>query len=167
MKKFIVIAIILYLGLLLFMPKLYLWYALEDYLNRQNIQLVSADNSTKLIALKLYDNRLYYKEKEIAKIRDIEFLPLIFFNRIILSDLNYDVREDILAKKTTFTHSILNPLKIKISSNGNFGDIVGEIDLREHKIALTSVPTKEFQKGKFFKKLFQKTDKGYIHESNF
>jgi len=164
MKKIVFITLFLYIGLLFFMPKLYLWYALEDYLNHQNIQLISHKHNTRFTTLHLEDNRLFYRNREIAKIRQIDFLPLIFFNRITLEDLSW---EHFLAKNSTFTHSVLEPFKIKTLLNGDFGDIVGEINLKDHTIVLTSIPTKKFQKNMLFQKLFYKTDEGYRYESNF
>ncbi len=167
MKKFIVFIITFYLALLLFMPKLYLWYGVEKVLNTHNIQIESKIKETKLSSLSLQNGTIFFKGKKIVSLKEIDFLPLIFFNKITLNNLRYHNRYPIFSQKTVLTHSLIHPITIKITSNGNFGDIEGNINMKKREIVLTIKPTEKFENSKLFKKLFHKSDKGYLHESTF
>jgi len=169
-KKFLLILGVLYLAIVLLMPKVNLYYTLKKFASDQKITIIQKDVSDRFFDLKISDAKLYYDGIESARIESLNILPWLFYNS--LSGVNIksgnDVKKmfDFKADEVSVVVHIINPFEVSIDAMGNFGQIWGTFFLKESKLRLICEPSSTFKSSQAFRELFQKTDEGYIHESS-
>jgi len=121
-------------------PKTNLYYLLETYLQKQKVVLSNEQVKDMLLFLNITEGELYYEDIAAGKVENIDFIPLVFFNRISIK--NVTVENDLskfLPKhidELKITYSILNPTAIQIEGHGEFGVVSGDVKLLEKKLSL-------------------------------
>ncbi|EDM23420.1 hypothetical protein FE773_00210 [Caminibacter mediatlanticus TB-2] len=155
MKKFLIFLIGLYIGFIIFMPKENLFFTFQNYLKNRNIY-INTKTSSNLISLSLKNFTLFINKIDIAKGEEISIFPFLFYNKIEAKNIQLNI-QNIKINNIFATYSILNPIKIVINGNSNFGKINGYIDLIKKNIKIylknPSPQIKEF---------LQKDKKGYF-----
>jgi hypothetical protein len=169
MKKFLAILVSFYLALVLLMPKVHLYYALKNLLKPEHVVLVQEDVKDRWFDLKITGLRIYYDGIESAEAEEAHIVPWLFFNRLSITDLRAgkDLKKmfDFKADTVTLTHSVIDPMHVKLKADGNFGRISGSIDLKAGQVKLLCEPTDSFKRSDAFRELFRKREEGYVYES--
>ncbi len=169
MKKILLFLLVFYFALIVLMPKVNLYYTLEDILKKELIEFEQKSISDRLFFLKIKDMKLFYDKAKVADIKDVTVFPYIFYNKILIKDLqpldaiknifNYDIKE------IDLTYHLFNLSKILIEANSSFGKISGSFDLKSKKLYLNLKPTKQFEGDQNLNRVFKKSKDGYIYES--
>jgi len=159
--KFLTIIISFFIGIIIFMPKENLFFTLQKELKKENIY-INTTTSSNLFNLHLKDSSIFVNGINIAKIKNTDILPLIFFNQINIKNIKIDFNK-LNINNLTLTYSILNPLYINIKGKSDFANIIGDIDLKNRKIKiyllnLTNNTIKSF---------LRKDKKGYFYAQQF
>lgn len=167
-KRSIGILFAVWLALLLFMPKEEFYYAVEKKLAAQDITLNEKSIDEGLFSLTIKDITVYAKGVALAKIKEIDFFTLLFYNTLHIDDLAVDeVLHSQMPKETkrgALTYHMLHPFSISIDANGSFGYAKGLIFLKERKIYIGFVKPKEIES---IKHLLKKGKEGWFYEKSF
>ena len=147
------------LGLIVFMPKDNIYFKIQEILSKQNIYINSDIKNS--LSLELKNGTVFVKKMDIAYFDKCEIYPYIFWNKIECKNINIANQYKIKEIKTSY--SLINPLKINISGNSNFGKIEGEINIfdKKGKIYITKLTNS------LIKKYLKKDKKGYFYDVKF
>jgi hypothetical protein len=150
----------LILGIIIFMPKDNLFFLAQKELARQNVY-INADIKNKPSALKLNNGTVYINQMDIMRFDACKITPFIFYNDVKCANVNVAGQYEI--KKIDVSYSVVNPLKVIIKGNGNFGKIDGSIDVlkKEGKIYILNITNP------LIKKILKKDNKGYYYYVKF
>lgn len=170
----IVIYFFVTIGLLLFfLPKVNLYYQGEAILEKYKVVLSQEQLSDQGFGLKISDGILYYDDLIVAKIEEIEIRSLLVYNSLDIApfSLSKDMEQfiPVAMNSLNITHSVFNPLHVKIEGEGDFGLLEGDISLYDRKISLLLTPSATFTKMRpFWLKRMKKTTEGdYRYESTY
>jgi hypothetical protein len=167
-RNIIIFIVALVAGLAIFMPKLNLYYYLEDKL-AQNGVTISNENATSTISsLKLSNANVSYQGADIATIGKLKAMPFIAYNKLEAKNIELAG----IAKKFAnieidnlkATHTLLKPYIVKISANGSFGVANGYANLKQRVLHLDIVDAKDI---KALKRFLKRGEKGWYYESKF
>ena len=171
MKKILLAILLLIVGLVLFMPKVNLFYALGDLMKKELVQIQQKSIKDRWVDLQLLDATVFYDKIESIKAKEIDIKPWLLYNKITLKEIkpSSSIKRffNFKANSAVITHSILDYKKAHIEADGDFGEISGEADLIARKIHLLLKPTKRFEKNQVVRDYFKKTKEGYVYESSF
>jgi len=167
--KYILIAIItLYLGLIIFMPKVEGYYKLEKILKEQGVVIDNEELISNPLKLKILHPVIYFQGIDIARAMSAEVTPLLLVNSVKLENvellnvakqaLNIEINS-LIAKE-----SIVKPKIINLDINGSFGVANGYVDLNSNFVHIDIIEPKDIDS---IKKFLTKSDKGWQYESNF
>jgi len=161
MKKFFIFLIGLIIGLTVFMPKKSLYFTLQHFLQKEKIYINSEINSN-IISLNLKNGTIFYKGIDAIKFKDIVIYPFLLFNNIKANNINIDF-ENLNINNLDLAYSIINPLKIYIKGDSNFGKIDGVVDLVNRKIKVYILNLNNST----LKAILKKDKKGYFYYESF
>ncbi len=134
MKKFLVILLGCYIGLILFMPKEQLFFTLQRYLAKKQIFINAASTQTPL-SLHLRKGTLFYNGMDLASIQHASIYPYLFFNRLQIHDGELKVGNYII-KTLAADYSLLHPWQVMLHGMSASGPLDGTIDLKTHELKL-------------------------------
>ena len=167
-KNILIAFIVVWLGILVFMPKQEFYYKLEAELAKHEIKLNETSMNEGLFSLNVKQLTVYFKGINVATIEEISLFTLLFYNSIELRSLTVD---DSLKKmmpqeieKAVAIHSILSPLEVAVDASGSFGLMTGKIDLNEGKVRLDFNESKNIE---MLKPQLKKDEKGWYYETSF
>jgi hypothetical protein len=167
-KNSLIALIVVWLGILVFMPKQEFYYKLEEELSKHEIKLNETNINEGLFSLNLKQVTVYFKGINVATIEEVNLFTLLFYNSIELQSLTVD---DSLKKmlpqaihKAVAKYSILSPLEVSLDATGSFGSAAGNIDLNEGKVRLDFNESKNIE---MLKPQLKKDDKGWYYETSF
>lgn len=167
-KYILTFLIAFYLGFILFMPKVHLYYKAEELLKKQGVVIDNEEITTTPINLKILHPIAYYEGVDFARASMVKVTPLIFINTLEAEDielLNIAKRFlNVSINKLKATYSILNPYKIKVNIDGSFGIATGYIDLKNRVAHIDIVEPKDINS---IRKFLKKGEKGWYYESKF
>ena len=161
MKKFFIFLIGLIIGLIVFMPKKNLYFTLQHFLQKEKIYINSEINSN-IISLNLKNGTIFYKGIDAVKFKNIFIYPFLFFNNIKATNIKIDFG-NLNINNLDVTYSIINPLKVYIKGDSNFGKIDGSIDLVNRKIKVYILNLNNST----LKAILKKDKKGYFYYESF
>ena len=167
-KNSLIAFIVVWLGILVFMPKQESYYKLEEALAKHEIKLNETNIDEGLFSLNLKDVTVYFKGINVATIEEVSLFTLLFYNSIELQSLIVDdslknmLPQEI--KSIVAKHSILSPLEVSVDASGSFGSAVGNIDLNEGKVRLDFNESKNIE---MLKSQLKKDEKGWYYETSF
>jgi len=161
MKKIFIFLIGLIIGLTVFMPKKSLYFTLQHFLQKEKIYINSEINSN-IISLNLKNGTIFYKGIDAIKFKDIVIYPFLLFNNIKANNINIDF-ENLNINNLDLAYSIINPLKIYIKGDSNFGKIDGVVDLVNRKIKVYILNLNNST----LKAILKKDKKGYFYYESF
>jgi hypothetical protein len=171
MKKIFLALLFFVIGLVLFMPKINLYYTMNDYLKKELITIKQKSIQDRWYKLELKDATAYYDGIKSLLAKEVDIKPWIIYNKIELKEIKpADSLKrffNFKANKAVITHSLLSYKKAYIEAEGDFGALDGEIDLIGRKIHIHLSPTKRFEKEQVVREYFKKSKEGYIYESKF
>ena len=132
------------------LPKVDLYYKLEEVLKKESIILSNERPSDKIFLFTLKDISLLYDDIAVADISKTSLLPLIFYNRLTIENIKLDKSIKIFfpekIDKAIFTYSIADPLNIHLSSSGIFGKVIGTLNLKTRKLHILLTPSANMKK---------------------
>ena len=157
MKKTFIFLVGLIIGFIVFMPKKNLYFTFQHFLQKEKIYINSEINSN-LISLNLKNGTIFYKGIDAVKFKDIFIYPFLFFNNLNATNIKIDFG-NLNINNLDFTYSIINPLKVYIKGDSNFGKIDGIIDLVNRKIKVYILNLNNST----LKAILKKDKKGYFY----
>jgi len=166
-KKVLIVIVSVLIASLIFMPKKELYFALEHKLVDFNIKINEGSINDTLFGLEITDADLYAQGIKVAHISNIDFTTLFIYNSISMSDISVDSSLKSMAPQNIanakLTYSIISPLKVKISSNGDFGKVEGYLDFNK-TVYLEFIEVGDI---KPFIRGLKKNDNGWYYEKRF
>ncbi len=166
-KNILVVFIVVWLGILVFMPKQELYYKLEEELSKHEIRLNETTIDEGLFSLNLKKITVYVEGIHVATIEELKLFTLLFYSRVELQLLKVD---DSLKKmlpqeieNATAVYSVLSPLEVIVTARGSFGAIDGKVDLNESKVRLDFNESKHIE---MLKPQLKKDEKGWYYETS-
>lgn len=167
-KKILLVSIVVWLAILVLMPKHKLYYKLEEILDQYEVRLNEEEVSEGVFSLNLKQVNVYVKDIKVATIEEISLFSLLFYSSMEVQSLRVDdslknmIPEE--TKSALLRHSILSPGEVSVSASGSFGSLVGNIDLNERKVYLDFNESKNIQ---MLKPALKKSEKGWVYETSF
>jgi len=168
LNKIILLALFVWVALLVFMPKIELYYLLEKNLANQGVKINEKKIQEGPFSLHIDKMQVFVKGIDIATIDEADLMTLLVYSRATLKNVLVDpILKDNVPQKIDevhLTHHLFAPTKIAIDMRGNWGKIEGQISLLDRKIHLDLLETngtlpwqQQFKKGK----------KGMYYETSF
>ena len=159
---------VLWLSLLVLMPKQELYYKFEEALAKYDIELNEKDLDTGWFSVTLKNVTLYAKGIDVGSIEEVKLTTFLFYNRIALRSLQLDeTLKRVMPQKTekaAISYSLLSPLDVSIEASGDFGAMEGLADLKERKVRLDFNESRNIQ---MLKAQLKKDEKGWFYETSF
>jgi len=167
-KKILLYIFVIWGALLLFMPKKNLYFKAESILESQGVVLNEASIEEGFATLELKDVTLYAKGIQVAHIDEVSLLTLLAYNQLNVSQLKIDKGfQNMFPKEitdATVVYSVISPLRIAIDAVGSFGTLKGYVDLKERKVHLDLLETKEI---KSIQHYLTRGEEGWFYETTF
>jgi len=164
MKKFLIFFSFLigfYIGFIIFIPKNELIFTIEKYLKKENIY-INAKYKESLFSEEIKNAKIFINSINLIEFKKAKILPLLFYNKININNISINFK-NLKINNLNITYFIINPFKILIKGNSNFGKINGFIDLKKrilkvYIINLTNSNLKTF---------LRRDKKGYFYYEKF
>jgi len=164
MKKFLIFLSFLigfYIGFIIFMPKNFLIFTAEKFLKKENIY-INAKYKENLLNEEIKNTKIFINSINLIEFKRAKIFPLIFYNKININNILINFK-NLKINNLNITYSIINPFKVFIQGNSNFGKIDGFIDLKKrfvkiYIINLTNTNLKTF---------LRRDKKGYFYYEKF
>ncbi len=167
-KRIFLIILVTWFAILMFMPKIDLYYTLEKELLKQDIMINEKSIKEGLFSLTLTDAEVYIKGINIATIKEINFFTLLFYSKISIKTVGLDESLQSFApqeiEKLTIVHSLLSVYKLFITSSGSFGSVKGKIKLKSKKLRIDFTDIKNIDN---IKPQLKNDKKGWYYETSF
>ncbi len=167
-KNFFIALLVVWLSLVILMPKKALYYKLEEVLETQSIKINEKKIEEGLFSLTLYGVDVYVKGIKLATIEKVNFFTLLLYTRMDIETLTLD---DSLKNMTpteisevVASHGIWMPLKINIYAEGSFGKAEGHINIDEKNMRLDFNESKGIE---MLKPNLKQDEKGWYYETSF
>ena len=167
-KKTVIAFFILWLAVLLFMPKQELYYKLEHILVKEGIKINEEKIEEGVFSLTLKNADLYVKGIKVASAKKVTLFTLLFYTKIEVTELFLDDSLKNMAPQHTqyavFTHSLLSPMYLSIYAKGSFGIVSGEANLKARTVHVDFDEAKEIG---MIKQMLTKGKTGWYYETSF
>jgi len=167
-KYVLTLCLITWFALIALMPKVAIYYKLEEQLHTQDIVLNEASVEEGLFTLELKNVSVYVKGIPIASIEEVTIFTLLLYSSIEVKGVEIDDSLKHMVPKETeealFRHSLLDPFSLSVEALGSFGAMQGSIDLKERNVYLDFNESKHIQ---MLQPKLQKSEKGWIYETSF
>jgi len=169
MKKILLFIAILYLGFVLFMPKINLYYTLENFAKKELIEIKEGTLKDRWIDLDIKEAVVSYDGIASVQADEVKISPWIFYNKITALGLapTNEIQKmfNARADEVVLTYSVLDYKHIMISAWGDFGEIEGTLDVFAQKVRLLLDPSEKFKNHTLVKQYFKKEEEGLVYES--
>lgn len=167
-KQFLIALAIIWLALIVLMPKTQMYYKLEETLAKQDVKMNERSIEEGWFSLKIEGLDLYAKGIKMATIEEVNFFTLLFYtdvniNKVVLDDLLKGVVPTKISE-AQLNHAIWDPMHINIDANGAFGALEGKVMLSERNVRV------DFNDSKGIESLqpkLKKDEKGWYYETSF
>jgi len=167
-KKYLLWFFVLWFGILVFMPKVELYYALERELAKYDVRLNEASIEQGVLYLTVRDVSVYAKGIELARIESIHFFTLLGYSSMEIKQVEVDdlLKSKVPSKidKVFASHNIFSPLSLSLDGNGSFGVAEGTLSLMDSTLNVKLVEAKEIATLKPFMK---QNEEGWYYETSF
>jgi len=161
---FIILVLIFFISTL---PKEQLWYKVEETLKKEGIYFNQEKVKSNPFLLNITDMKILYRGINIADLQNAKIYLYLFYNRLDIENLVFDMDKDISIIEAFATYHILNPFKVSVYAKTNLWDIKGCLDLKNRKLALIFSNIKDLKKLRMIFKNIKKSKKGYLFEKEF
>lgn len=167
-KKVLLFLVVIWFFLILLMPKVEFYYALEKELAKYDVKLNEQQIDSGAFSLDIKDIDIYVKGVEVAHLDRLSISTLLFYTHSKLEKLTFSsflkgqVPDNI--ESIDIYHKIVNPLVVSMDANGSFGEARGKLSLATHKVRVNLVKTEDISSIKSFLK---KDKKGWYYEKSF
>ena len=159
----------LYVGLVLFMPKVNLYYTLENFAKKELIEIKEGSLKDRWLDLDIKEAVVSYDGIASVQADEVKISPWIFYNKVtalgVAPTKEVEKLFDARADEVILTYSVLDYKHIMISAHGNFGEIEGTLDMFAQKMRLILDPSEKFKNNTLVKQYFKKEEEGLVYES--
>ncbi|UFH59302.1 hypothetical protein [Sulfurovum mangrovi] len=167
-KKILTLIVVLWLALIVMMPKQEIYYLLEQELAKQDIKISSEKIREGWFTFTLKEPSIYVKGIKVATVEELEVFTLLFYTRGSLKGLLLDRSLERFAPRevdqAVVTHSVVNPLNMMITASGIFGEADGSVNLMERQLRMRFSQSNKL--GMLRSKL-KKDGEGWLYETSF
>ena len=167
-KNILLVIVTFWFALLLFMPKIDLYYTLENKLIKKGIETNEKSVKEGVFSLVLEEADTYVQGIKVVRLNEVNIFTLLFYSKIHVSGVSIDDSLKSFMPGTVdnavATHSVLSPFKVFVRLNGSFGLADGIVNLKSKKMRLNF---KDSKKLNGIKKQLRKDEKGWYYEKSF
>ena len=167
-KKTITLLAVIWLALLVLMPKEELYFKLEQALAEKGIKINEKSIDEGLFTLTLNEADVYAKGIKIASIEKTSFFTLLFYTKVALGKVQIDESfKNMLPtqiEEATATHGIWNPMHVEIHAQGGFGAADGMVAFSKRTVRLDFNQTLGIE---MLKSQLKQDEKGWYYETSF
>ena len=167
-KKGIMFLALVWIALIVLMPKQELYFKLEQELAANDIVVSGELVDEDMFGMDLEHLTVYVKGIKVATIEEASFFTLLFYSSVSLEGVKLDSLLKRYAPEqidsAVVTHSLLSPMRVGISGQGVFGEASGSVYLSDR--TLNIVFEKEDALNMIKSKL-KKGEEGWIYETSF
>ncbi|MDD5158774.1 MAG: hypothetical protein PHI47_01885 [Sulfuricurvum sp.] len=171
MKKILSFSVLLLISIIIFLPKTNIYYAAEESLASTHLYLNGEQVNDRFFYMDVRDATLLLNSMPIGTVEQIRILPLIVYNRVTVSSVNFSGEFASLFPEgieyITFTYTLLHPFSIMINGEGGFGPVQGEIDLSNERLTLLFEPSQIMRAYPLLLAKLHKSDEGLAYETSF
>jgi len=171
--RIIFIFITIFLLLIVFLPKVNLYYALEHQLKKDNIIIDNEQLEPLAFGFNIKGIDLWVKSIQSAYIKNISIQAYWVYQSIDITKIklsaNFKGILPLNIKKIKIVYTVLNPLNITIKAKGDFGILSGKISILDSKLLLAIRPSSLMRNQyKSYLRQLKKINKGeYRYEYHF
>ena len=167
-KKIGTVIAVLWLAIIVMMPKQEMYYLLEQELAKEDIKISSEKISEGLFTLTVKDPSVYVKGIKVATIKEIHLFTLLFYTRGSLEGLLLDSSLERFAPReidqAVVTYSVLNPVNVAIEANGVFGEADGKVNLIQKQVTMRFSQSQNLG---MLRSQLKKDGEGWLYETSF
>ena len=167
-KKVFLTVLLVWIALIVMMPKQELYYKLEQELKNEGLVISGEVIDEGWFSLALEHPGIYYKGIKVATAEELSLFTLLVYSKASLSGLKIDSSLKRYAPEqideAVITHTVITPTEVGIQTSGIFGEASGMADLDERSLTLTFDEKKGL--GMLSSKLKQ-GEEGWIYETSF
>ena len=139
-KKTLLTTLVALVAILMFAPKVNLYFLLEQELQKNGIVLSNEKVESKLFGLDISNAKVYVENTHIGDVKDISILTLLLYNSIDIFEFtpvkSIQKMFPLSIKEAHINYAVWNPLEVKISADSSVGKIEGRVDLQNRKVML-------------------------------
>ena len=169
MKKILLVFVAFLVGVILFMPKVNLYYTLENLLQKEHIVIKEGSLKDRWIDLSIKDAVVSYDGIASVEAASISVTPWLLYHKVTAYDVHptpviarmFNAKAD----RVVITHSVLDYKHIMIEAEGDFGLVHGTLDVIAQKIHLVLEPSTSFKDNALVREYFKKQEEGLVYES--
>jgi hypothetical protein len=169
MKKILLFILFFYLGAVLFMPKINLYYTLEGLLKKEHVEIKEGRLVDRWIDLKIEDATIFYDGIASVKMDDLTISPWLFYNKIVAQNIQptTDIKRMINVKATEveISYGVMDYQSIMIEAKGDFGLLHGTLNIFDRNLRLILEPSAKFKHHDIVRRYFKKEEEGLVYES--
>lgn len=137
---------------------------LKQYKVKQTVAL-----ENKIFGYKAQNSNFSYQNNPVAKIESIVLNPYLFYNTIVVKNIELEGMAGSLFPKRIengiIKYSLINPTKISLAISGDFGKATGSFDMIKFQLHLELSPSSIMKRNySFVLKTMKKSNKKYIYE---
>ena len=158
-----------FIGVVLFMPKINLYYTLENLLKKEHIEVREGSLKDRWIDLKIEDALVLYDGIESVQAQSITLSPWLVYNKLTMDKVTTTQTLksilDIQVDEATMTYAVWDYKYVQIDASGDFGVIHGTLDVMEEKIHLILEPSDAYKNHALVRQYFKKSEEGMVYES--
>jgi len=171
--RFFLYVLFFILALMYFMPKQSIYYFAETELQKYNVVVSHETVNDSGLSLEVSNLDIYAQGIKSATIQELDISLFGLYNSINAKDIKLEsVVESMLPldiNEVRVTYSILDPVNVKLESEGAFGSIDGKANIIDRKVVLLLKPSKlMLRKYRTTLRNFKKLKSGeYEYDQNF
>ena len=160
-------------ALIYFTPKISIYYFLEKELQKQGVVISAEEAVDSGFSLQLSHANISYKGVDSAKVASLEVNIFELYNSVNVQDILLSSAAESFVPLTINTiyvsYSILNPLQVTGSAQGEFGSLEMEYTILENLVQITLEPSKLMLKNykSTLGNLVKSEDGGYSYVKTF
>lgn len=158
--RYILVFFSFFIGFIILMPKDNLFFTLQDKL-KPNIY-INTTIKNQPFKLNLTNSTIFVNKIDLAKIKNTDIYPFIFFNRVKINNIKLNFN-NLKIDTLNITYSIINPFNIFIKGKAKFANINGKIDIKNRKIKIYLLHLKN----NYLKQFLNKDKQGYFYAQKF
>lgn len=164
--------VVMLILLVLFLPKVNLYYAAEELMQKQNIYISDEEVYDTGTALELVDSKVFFDKLELMKVDTINISSWLIYSSVKLE--NIEINEgfsDFLPSDISsieVKHFFYNPTHINLSGESQDSFFYGDVDLMEKKVLIhLRVGVQSEKRYKTLLRKLNKEEGGYYYEYKF
>jgi len=172
LAKGLIYLVVMFILLVLFLPKVNLYYAAEALMQKQNIYISDEEVNDSGFALELINPKIFFDKLELMKVDEIKLSSWLLYSSIKLShiEVNEGFSDFLPSDINTIQveHFIYNPTHISLSGESQDSFFYGDVDLVQKKIVIhLRVGVKSEKRYKVLLRKLTKEEGGYYYEYKF